>query len=311
MKKSSAFIIAGVLVLFIIVIILLLVNKSYTVTFDSNGGSLVKAVEVKKRDKVDKPSDPTRDGYQFGGWYLDDELFDFDTKITKNITLVAKWVKAGFTVTFDSNGGNSLDSVTITDGTIKNLPTPSKDGYKFLGWYLDGKKIEDGSKITGNVKLVAKWLKIDSKAKEYTVSFDTDGGSELSDVKVLAGTTLNKPNDPQRSGYTFVGWYLNDSLYDFSTVVNSDIKLIAKWEVIKEDTGNETKKDVISYLQEDIETSIVGQTTLYVTKNGEKVNGYLDITTIDGDTYTKEISKDGYITNKNQIKTISNARLEK
>ena len=65
--------------------------KEYIVTFDSNGGSSIEAVIVKENEKVTKPKDPTRDGYKFNGWYLNDKSYDFDTKVTENITLKAQW----------------------------------------------------------------------------------------------------------------------------------------------------------------------------------------------------------------------------
>lgn len=65
--------------------------KEYIVTFDSNGGSSIEAVIVKENEKVTKPKDPTRDGYKFNGWYLNDKAYDFDTKVTDNITLKAQW----------------------------------------------------------------------------------------------------------------------------------------------------------------------------------------------------------------------------
>lgn len=334
MKKSSAFVIIGILVVIAILSAVFFVKgQKYTVTFDSNGGSVVSSVQVKKGDKVSKPSEPTRDGYVFSGWYLNDTLYDFDSAVLEDITLVAKWsskedgsttVKS-YTMKFDSNGGSTVSDILVENGVIKELPTPVKDGYKFVGWFnKNNEEVTVGSTIISDETVTAKWEKNTTNnsntVKKYTVKFDTQGGSKISNVSVTSGKTVSKPKDPTRDGYKFVGWYLDGKVYNFNSKVVKNITLAAKWEKVEtpvvapdEPTKPEEPKnnDVISYLKEDIATSIVGQTTLYVTKNGEKVDGYLDITTTSGQVITKKISKDGYVTNKNQIKSIGNARLEK
>lgn len=334
MKKSSAFVIIGILVVIAILgAVFFVKGQKYTVTFDSNGGSVVSSVQVKKGDKVSKPSEPTRDGYVFSGWYLNDTLYDFDSAVLEDITLVAKWsskedgsttVKS-YTMKFDSNGGSTVSDILVENGVIKELPTPVKDGYKFVGWFnKNNEEVTVGSTITSDETVTAKWEKNTTNnsntVKKYTVKFNTQGGSKISSVRITSGKTVSKPKDPTRDDYKFVGWYLNGKVYNFNSKVVKNITLVAKWEKVAtpvvtpdESTKPEEPKnnDVISYLKEDIATSIVGQTTLYVTKNGEKVDGYLDITTTSGQVITKKISKDGYVTNKNQIKSIGNARLEK
>ena len=71
-------------------------NRSYTVTFDANGGSEVESQIVKRNQTATKPEDPTREGYQFEGWFYEErqeEQFDFTTKVTENINLIAKWIE--------------------------------------------------------------------------------------------------------------------------------------------------------------------------------------------------------------------------
>ena len=130
-KRNIAIISSIVLVIIGVVIVLLLTgNKKFEVEFDSSGGSSVVTQEVKKNETVTKPTDPTRNGYEFDGWYLDDELFDFATPITKNIKLVAKWSQTTINpvdedqvvVTFDSNGGSTVSSITLDkDGKLQLL----------------------------------------------------------------------------------------------------------------------------------------------------------------------------------------------
>ncbi len=96
MKEKKTKIIIGTVVgiLLLLALIFLLIKgcvKEYTVTFDSNGGSSVESIRVKENEKLTKPKDPTKTGYHFKGWYYNEELFDFDTKITKDLTLIAYW----------------------------------------------------------------------------------------------------------------------------------------------------------------------------------------------------------------------------
>ena len=224
-------------------------KKEYTVTFDSNGGSKIASVKVTENETVSKPKDPSYERYTFVAWYLNDKEYNFSDKVTKNITLVAKWKK--------------------------KAAEPAQD---------DNKKDEN---------------KENNKKVYYTVTFDTNGGTEVKSIKVLKNSKIEAPTTTKEH-YKFVAWQLNDKDFDFNTKITSKIKLVAKWEYVP----------TISYLQEDIEASVVGQTILYVTKDGEKVDGYLDITTTSGKTITKEISKDGYMTNKNIISKIENAKIK-
>ncbi len=89
--KGIIGIVVGLVALLIILFLIKGCSKEYVVTFDSDGGSSIESVKVKENEKVEKPSDPTKEGYVFDSWYLDDEIFDFNTKITHDITLVAKW----------------------------------------------------------------------------------------------------------------------------------------------------------------------------------------------------------------------------
>jgi len=168
-KRNIAIISSIVLVIIGVVIVLLLTgNKKFEVEFDSSGGSSVVTQEVKKNETVTKPTDPTRNGYEFDGWYLDDELFDFATPITKNIKLVAKWSQTTINpvdedqvvVTFDSNGGSTVSSITLDkDGKITAPTNPTRSGYKFVSWQLDGKDYDFDSKVEKSITLVAKWEK--------------------------------------------------------------------------------------------------------------------------------------------------------
>ena len=158
-------------------------KKTYTVTFDSKGGSKVNSVTVEENASVSKPSDPTKDGYIFDGWYLDEALtnkMDFSTKINSNTNLYAKWrivetlpVDTYYTVIFDTNGGSSITSVEVLENTKVSKPTnPTKEGYKFVGWFTDvglTSEMNFDNPITKETTLYAKWEKVIDNNTTYGI----------------------------------------------------------------------------------------------------------------------------------------------
>lgn len=114
--------------------------ENVIVTFDSKGGSSVASVTLEKGAKVTKPQDPTKAGYSFLGWYLVGALYDFDLPVNGNITLEAQWeeIQQGHKITFDTKGGSTIAPVYVADGELLIKPEdPEKEGYAFLGWYLE------------------------------------------------------------------------------------------------------------------------------------------------------------------------------
>ena len=345
--------------------------ETYTVTFDSDGGSAVAAQTVEDGKTATKPADPTKEGYTFKGWYLGSTAYDFSKPVTGNITLTAKWEKVvaptTYTITFDPNGGSVTPTTkqTDTDGWLTGLPIPthSDPNKLFDGWHTSKtaySKIADTCKFSKDTTLYAHWkdkpahtiaevyidsvqipaagvmpsnhvsittagvhgitdsgdtfwvrydaatnnltdtyeddthvdsvpfragetyllmlameaqpsygftpdVKVFYKGKElpapsmsditasaildhddeyicviinpgkaenttYTVTFDSDGGSAVAKQTVEEGKAAAKPADPTRSGYTFQGWYLGETKYDFSKPVTGNITLKAKWE---------------------------------------------------------------------------------
>ena len=144
----------------IIVIILLLLrscgSRKYDVTFKDNNKSLF---VLTSNGKIIKPRDPVKKGYRFAGWYLGDELFDFDTKISGDIVLHAKWEGIGKNkITFDFNDGKNKSTLEV-EGSVRKPADPLKEGYKFIGWYNGNKLFDFDSDITEDITLVAKWEK--------------------------------------------------------------------------------------------------------------------------------------------------------
>ena len=139
--------------------------NNYVVKFDSNGGSSISSITVKGGNKVTKPKNPTKDGYTFNGWYNGNTLFNFNTPVTSDITLTAKWTKKTasvkyYTITFDSNGGSFTQSQLIKEKEKGVKPqTPKKDGYTFNGWYNGNTLYNFNTPVTSDITLTAKWTK--------------------------------------------------------------------------------------------------------------------------------------------------------
>ncbi|MBK7452258.1 MAG: InlB B-repeat-containing protein [Anaerolineales bacterium] len=113
---------------------------SQTLTFDSNGGSAVGAINQPFGSAVSAPTVPTKTGYTFGGWYNEVSLTTLHTFDTMGLstTLYAKWTANSYTITFDSNGGSVVAAITQPFGSAVSAPTaPTKTGYTFGGWYSD------------------------------------------------------------------------------------------------------------------------------------------------------------------------------
>ena len=109
---------------------------------------------------------------------------------------------ANYTVTFDTDGGSAVDSQPVAYGGQAAAPAaPAKTGYTFAGWYLEGEKFNFNTPVTKDMTLTARWT-----ANQYTITFDTDGGSAIEPITQDYGTAITAPADPTKSGYTFAGW---------------------------------------------------------------------------------------------------------
>jgi uncharacterized repeat protein (TIGR02543 family) len=209
---------------------------TYTVTFDSNGGSAVAVQNVEAGQKAVEPAAPTKDGFDFKGWTLNGSAYDFNSAVSENITLVASWeaqvvVPTIYTVTFDSNGGSAVAVQNIEAGQKATEPTaPTKDGFDFKGWTLNGSAYDFNSAVSANITLVASWEAQPVVPTIYTVTFDSNGGSAVAIQNVEAGQKATEPTAPTKDGFDFNGWTLNGSSYDFNSAVSANITLVASWE---------------------------------------------------------------------------------
>ena len=169
-----------------------------TVTFDTDGGSAVEPQTVVSGRKAVRPADPVRSGYTFAGWYLDGEVYDFDTPVTTDLTLTAHWTANQYTITFDTAGGSEIAPITQDYGTPITAPAdPTREGYTFAGW----DKAIPATMPAENMTVTAQWT-----VNQYTITFDTAGGSAIAPITQDYGTAITAPADPTREGYTFAGW---------------------------------------------------------------------------------------------------------
>jgi len=197
-----------------------------TVTYDygERGGIYAKQI-VQAGEKAIEPDVPSRQGYQFTDWYLDDTKYDFNTAVTGNMTLTAKWTANSYTITFDTDGGSAIEPITQDYGTQITAPAdPTREGYTFIGW----DKAIPATMPAGDMTITAQW-----RINQYTITFDSNGGSEIAPITQDYGTAITAPANPTREGYTFIGW---DKAIP-ATMPAENITLKAKWKDIEKPTG--------------------------------------------------------------------------
>ena len=199
-----------------------IVTTKYLVSFESNHGSAVEAQEIAYGHRATLPQTPTQYGYTFVHWCSDihlSEPYDFSTAVYEDITLYAKWTFATLTITFDTQSGSTIEPVSAWFGTYLTEPTPpSKAGYTFKEWNPAFPSTMPGEDIT----LTAIWT-----ANQYTLHFNSDGGSTVADQLQTYLQPISAPVAPTKTGYTFAGW----SPAIPNVMPMSDLTVTAQWTV--------------------------------------------------------------------------------
>ena len=196
--------------------------NQYTITFDTNGGSEIAPITQDYGTEITAPDNPTRKGYTFKGW--DKEIPK--TMPAENITLKAQWEINQYTITFDTNGGSEIAPITQDYGTEITAPAnPTRKGYTFKkGW---DKEIPE-TMPAENITVKAQW-----EINQYTIAFDTNGGSEIAPITQDYGTEITAPDNPTRKGYTFKGWDKEIP----ETMPAENITITARWKDTEKPTG--------------------------------------------------------------------------
>lgn len=215
---------------------------TYTVVFNSQGGSSVSSQTVPEGGNISIPTAPSRAEYTFGGWYKEPScinLWNFSSDaVYNNITLYARWILdqiPTYTVTFDSREGSPVDQRIVAHGEkIPEPEAPQRSGYIFTGWYGDAALENiwnfDTGTVTVDMTLYASW----QEAPTYTVTFDSREGSPVDQRIVVLGEKVPEPEAPHRDMYIFMGWYGDaalENIWDFNTgTVTMDMTLYASWQ---------------------------------------------------------------------------------
>jgi len=195
--------------------------NQYTITFDTNGGSEIAPITQDYGTEITAPDNPTRKGYTFKGW--DKEIPE--TMPAGNITVKAQWEINQYTITFDTNGGSEIPPITQNYGTEITAPdSPTRKGYTFKGW---DKEIPE-TMPAENITVKAQW-----EINQYTITFDTNGGSEIAPITQDYGTEITAPDNPTRKGYTFKGWDKEIP----KTMPAENITITARWKDTEKPTG--------------------------------------------------------------------------
>ena len=236
------------------------------ITLDANGGNFSdgNSTSVIKTDGLSAlkiPNNPEKEGYSFDGWFLDKDVWEqpftansfLDAPIQSDMRVYAKWIvkeeeldePVKYTITFNTTGGTEIADIAIESGKTITIPdNPTKTGYAFAGWYLD----EDyntsainilAQEISSNIMIYAKW-DVDEEhvaPVTYTISFNTNGGSEIADIAIESGNTITFPDNPSKDGYTFDGWFWDKDIWEqpftanslLDASIHSNVTVYAKW----------------------------------------------------------------------------------
>lgn len=254
-KENLIFFIGGkmntknkVLAISLILLITLLLASacgaiSLNLTLDANGGEFDggSSTYVIKTDGVSTVTleNPTKEGYSFKGWFLDKDVWNMpftanslvDAPIQNDMTVYAKWEINQYTISFNSNGGSDITAITQDYNTVVVAPAvPTKIENVFDGWYNDLELTTIFAFTTmpsEDITLYAKWSTI-----QYTISFNTNGGTEIDPIVLDYGTVVIEPTAPTKTGFEFAGWYRDIELtnyYTFSTMPEENITLYSDW----------------------------------------------------------------------------------
>jgi uncharacterized repeat protein (TIGR02543 family) len=212
-----------------------------TITFESHEGSPVPdAITGNMGTKVNAPADPKRAGYTFLGWFDKESggaKFAWPHTLAGDVIMHAYWQDdtlpppPQYTITFDSHEGSPVEAITGAAGTaVKKPDNPTRNGYTFRGWFptaSGGTAYTWDHTLTANITMHAQWV------RQYTITFDSHGGSPVPDaVTADEGTAVPKPADPKRADYDFAGWFSAASggaPYSWPHTLTGDVTMHAQW----------------------------------------------------------------------------------
>ena len=240
-----------------------LAPQTYTLSFNTDGGTGIASENVTYGDQITRPADPVKEHYDFAGWYTDDTFateFDFNSLLTEDKTIYAKYTPSVYTVNFRVDD-TILDTRNIVyPGKVaRPEDDPAKEHYTFVGWFTDDTYETEfdfaSTEITSDITIYGKF-----RANSYTVNFNTDGGSEIAPRTIEYQGKVTRPDmDPTKDAYRFDGWFTDDTFateFDFdNTEIEQDTTIYAKFTLItytvtfNTDGGSSIDAQTIAYNQ--------------------------------------------------------------
>ncbi len=198
MKKISLFLFFT-LAFFLLFTIACAKEVTYTVSFTTGTEETIASQTIKEGEKVTEPSDPTKEGHDFAGWYCNEIEYDFESPVKSDLTLTAKW-NAYYIVSFATGTDAKIDDQKLyANDKVVKPNDPTKEGSVFEGWLLNGEAFDFNSDVTSNITLTAKWSNV------YTVVFKANG-TIIETVTVKHGDTAEAPNYIPSEDKILVGW---------------------------------------------------------------------------------------------------------
>lgn len=256
----------------------------FDVTFNPNNGEENKVISVKEGEMIELvPEAPSKPGYKFLGWYIGDKAYDETTIVEGDIVVEAKWKEiVKYNVTFKPNNGQSdfVQVVEEGDSINHNPGIPTREGYKFLGWFANGVEYDASMIPTSDMVVEGRWEQLPPPIVYVYVGFDPQNGNAPVTYKVEEGSSISESiATPQKEGYKFLGWYNSQGTkYTSGMRFNTNDTFTAKW---KKDTGEEeppidTPKVEISIIDYDYNNVPVGH-SFNLLGDGGLFEGYIKV----------------------------------
>ena len=205
--------------------------NTYKITFNENGGSSVSDINYDITDTITLPS-TSRNGYTFVGWKPSSSVGNWSTSTTYvstlsghyygNVTLVAQWNRNTYSITFNENGGSSVNNISYNITSTTTLPSTSRNGYTFNGWrpISSGGGWSSSTNYAAGYSVKGKYASITMNAQwtlnTYKITFNENGGSSVNDITYDITDTIAMPST-SRNGYTFAGWKPSSSSGNWSS----------------------------------------------------------------------------------------------
>jgi uncharacterized repeat protein (TIGR02543 family) len=217
---------------------------TYTITFETHGGTNVAAITQDEGINVSQPADPAKDGFTFNGWFSEETggtLYTWPHTLSADVTMHAQWQDdslpppSQYTITFETYGGTNVAAITEDEGTSVSKPAdPAKSGFNFTGWFSaasGGTIYTWPHTLSADVTMHAQWAAVPT----YTITFETYGGTNVAAITEDGGTSVSKPADPAKSGFNFTGWFSaanGGTIYSWPHTLSADITMHAQWAAV-------------------------------------------------------------------------------